>query len=83
MTVYRSSARKLATRPGRPGSRGSAGRVVFICGVWRPAAQRTLERQGREGRGAQWIGDLHKKVLLSWSAGSGRAVASVPGGRSN
>ncbi|GBP59531.1 hypothetical protein EVAR_42437_1 [Eumeta japonica] len=51
------------------------------CGALRSAAQWTLDRQGREGRGAQRDGDLHRKqkceILLSKSAVSGRAGASV------
>ncbi|GBP24424.1 hypothetical protein EVAR_19300_1 [Eumeta japonica] len=56
--------------------------TVNICGAWRPAAQRTLERQGREGRGAQRGGDLHKKRIVKlerWERSrggvrSGRAI---------
>ncbi|GBP92956.1 hypothetical protein EVAR_84059_1 [Eumeta japonica] len=56
-------------------------KYIKRCEAWRPAGQRTLDRQGREGRGAQRGGDLHREntyeILLSESTGSGRAGASV------
>ncbi|GBP26307.1 hypothetical protein EVAR_95477_1 [Eumeta japonica] len=44
--------RSLKGKGQRPGL--AANRLVdtVSCGVWRPAAPRTLDRQGREGRGA-------------------------------
>ncbi|GBP61822.1 hypothetical protein EVAR_97264_1 [Eumeta japonica] len=72
--------RSLKGKGQRPGLAANHLVDTVSCGAWRPTAQRTLDRQGREGRGAQRGGDLHKKripYLECWE----RARGSVRSGR--
>ncbi|GBP22710.1 hypothetical protein EVAR_13991_1 [Eumeta japonica] len=77
--------RSLKGKDQRPGLAANHLVDTISCGAWRPAAQRTLDRQGREGRGVQRGGDLHKKriayllwtkiPLLPWG---GRSTPKLP-----
>ncbi|GBP11674.1 hypothetical protein EVAR_77795_1 [Eumeta japonica] len=56
--------RSLKGKGQRPGLAANHLVDTVSCGAWRSVAQRTLDRQGREGRGAQRGGDQHKKRIV-------------------